>query len=111
MRDIFELAKTALSGATASDRIRIKFDEESKTIRIFDASGSALVRASSGLSEVLELSYTSAEHHPYWSILYHSAEICKTIIDSWDAEITNESIGELEWRIEEIKMALERAKH
>lgn len=110
-RDIFGAAREVLSKSAISENMKIRYDEEKKVIRIYAEGSSALDRASSGLSEVLELSYTTAEHHPYWAVLYHSAEICKSILDSWDVKLSKSNIEEMEWRIEEIKMALERAKH
>ena len=72
---------------------------------------SAPLLASSALTEALEIAYSTAEHHPYWAILYHSAEICKTVLDSWDEQISVAQSQEITWRSDEIKGAVERLAH
>ena len=88
---------------------KVNVDRNAGIIRIYDeGSAGNIKRASSGLAEVLELAYTSAEHHPYWAILYNAAEICKIALDKWDWEMTPDQLSEMSWRCDEIKMALER---
>jgi hypothetical protein len=67
-----------------------------------------LKKASSGLSDVLELSYTTAEHHPYWGMLYHATEISKMLLEKWDSELSKDNLSEISWRCDEIRMAQER---
>jgi pterin-4a-carbinolamine dehydratase len=67
-----------------------------------------LQRAISGLQEVSELAYATAEHHPYWGIVYHAVEVSKITLEKWNDELTNDELSELLWRIEEIKGMLER---
>jgi hypothetical protein len=88
--------------------IKVHVDREAGIIRIYSESSDHIKRASSGLAEVLELAYTTAEHHPYWAILYNATEICKTALDRWDSYMTPDQLSEMSWRCHEIKMALER---
>ena len=87
---------------------KISVDKDANLVRIYGEGSHHIKRASSGLGEVMELAYTTAEHHPYWSILYNAAEICKTILEKWESELTADQKSEMSWRCEEIKMALER---
>jgi hypothetical protein len=48
-----------------------------RIIKIYGQDTDILKRASSGLFDLLELSYSTAEHHPYWAILYNATEILK----------------------------------
>jgi hypothetical protein len=86
----------------------ISVDREAGIVRIYSEGSDYLKRASSGLAETLELAYTTAEHHPYWSILYNATEICKTVLDKWESDLTADQLSEMSWRCNEIKMALER---
>jgi hypothetical protein len=86
----------------------ISVDKEACIVRIYSEGSDYIKRASSGLAETLELAYTTAEHHPYWSILYNATEICKTVLDKWESDLTADQLSEMSWRCEEIKMALER---
>ena len=89
--------------------VTISIDKESGVIRICNQEDTTIVKkASSALSEVLELSYATSEHHPYWSILYHATEISKTILDEWDSNLSKDTISEMLWRADKIKMALEK---
>ncbi len=87
---------------------KVSVDKDARIVRIYGEGSHHIKRASSGLGEVMELAYTTAEHHPYWSILYNAAEICKAVLDKWDSELTADQISEMSWRSDEIKMALER---
>lgn len=87
---------------------KISVDKDANLVRIYGEGSNHIKRASSGLGEVMELAYTTAEHHPYWSILYNAAEICKTVLEKWESELTADQKSEMSWRCEEIKMALER---
>lgn len=88
---------------------RIAVDKEAGIVKIYSEKSDALAKASSGLSEVLELTYTTAEHHPYWGMLYHAAEISKMLLEKWDSDLSADNLSEVSWRCDEIKMALERA--
>lgn len=87
---------------------KISVDKDANMVRIYGEGSHHIKRASSGLGEVMELAYTTAEHHPYWSILYNAAEICMTVLEKWESELTADQKSEMSWRCEEIKMALER---
>ena len=88
--------------------VKISIDKESGVIRIYSQDTNIVKKASSALSEVLELSYATSEHHPYWSILYHATEISKTILDEWDSNLSKDAISEMLWRTDKIKVALEK---
>lgn len=110
---VLERVRPVLEELESSDKISTKIgvDKDSGIIRIYGEGSDYVKRASSGLEEVLELAYTTAEHHPYWAILYHAAEISKTALERWESELTADQISEMSWRCDEIKMALERLVH
>ncbi|HJU34701.1 MAG TPA: hypothetical protein VJ695_06245 [Nitrososphaera sp.] len=87
---------------------KISVDEDASIIRIYGEGSHYIKRATSGLGEVMELAYTTAEHHPYWTVIYNAAEICRTVLDRWESDLTPDQISEMSWRCDEIKMALER---
>jgi hypothetical protein len=86
----------------------ISIDKECGVIRICSQDTTIVKKASSALSEVLELSYATSEHHPYWSILYHATEISKTVLDEWDSNLSKDAISEMSWRADKIRVALEK---
>ena len=88
--------------------IKISVDKEAGLIKIYTEASDYIKRASSGLAETLELAYTTAEHHPYWSMLYNSTGICKTLLDKWESELSADELSEISWRCDEIKMVVER---
>jgi hypothetical protein len=111
MDRILERLKSILEELRQEDiAVKLNVDKEAGIIRIYNEGGDQIKRASSGLAETLELAYTTAEHHPYWSMLYNSTEICKTVLDKWESDLSTDQLSEISWRCEEIKMALERLR-
>ena len=88
--------------------IKIKFEKESGFIQIYTSNTSILNRAKFSLNEILELSYSTAEHHPYWNIIYNVSEIAKTTLDNWNENFSHDQIQEMLWRNDEIKNILTR---
>ena len=103
-----EVKKLAESLQKQGITIKVRSDDEAGMIRIYGESSDMLKRAISGLQEVSELAYTTAEHHPYWGIVYHAMEVSKITLEKWNDELTNDELSELLWRIEEVKSMLER---
>ena len=110
---VLERVKPLLKELESKDGISTKVgvDKEACIIRIYGEGSDYVQRASSGLEEMLELAYTTAEHHPYWAVLYHAAEISKTVLEKWESELTDDQMSEMSWRCDEIKMALDRLAH
>ena len=90
--------------------IKLEQDTDNDIIKIFGEKITALARAKNGLNDVTELAYTTAEHHPYWNILYNSSEIANTILEKWSDKISSEEIDEIQWAIKEISQTLEKIK-
>lgn len=90
--------------------IKIENDLDNDIIKIFGEKITALARAKNGLNDVTELAYTTAEHHPYWNLLYNSSEIANTILEKWKGKISKEDIDEIEWAIKELTQTIEKIK-
>jgi hypothetical protein len=106
---VAERIKSALSDLE-KDGITTKMgvDRDAGIVKIYTEKSDALKKASSGLAEMLELSYTTAEHHPYWGMLYHAAEISKILLEKWEDDLSADNKSEIGWRCDEIRSALER---
>ena len=72
-------------------------------VKIFGEKIDSVIRAKTGLDDVLELAYTTAEHHPYWAILYNCAEISKSMLEKWHDEISKDDLDEIKWHLKEIE--------
>lgn len=107
---IFDRINGVLDSESSGD-FRIKLDKKAGIIRIYGSSCTSTTLALSSITEALEIAYTAAEHHPYWAMLYHSAEICKSVLDSWDNELSQDQVEEISWRSDEIKGAADRLLH
>ena len=97
---LLELAKDYEEKNT---QIKIDYEKDSDLIKIFGENISSLARAKNGLEDVLELSYTTAEHHPFWNLLYHCSEISKTTLEKWTSNLTKDELDEINWSINELK--------
>ena len=83
--------------------MKLNSDPESDIIRIYGEKSSGLTLAKTGLEEIEELALTTAEHHPYWGLLYNGSQIIKIVLEKWNGEITEDEIKQILWYVEEIK--------
>jgi hypothetical protein len=90
--------------------IKIENDSENTIIKIFGEKITALSKAKNGINDVIELAYTTAEHHPYWNLLYNSSEIANTVLEKWNGKLSKEDTDEVKWAIKELSQALEKTK-
>ena len=105
--DLIELIKKHEQQNTA---FKIEKDFESNIIKIFGENITSLARAKNGLGDVAELSYATAEHHPYWNLLYHCSEIANTVLDRWKDKLSADELNEIEWELKELFHSLEKIK-
>lgn len=90
--------------------LKVQEDLEANIIRIFGENMDSLSLAKNGMEGVSELAYTTAEHHPYWALLYHCTQIGKLSLDKWKDELTKEELDEIEWSIDELKNTCKKLK-
>ena len=76
------------------------------SVKIFGEKMDSVTRAKLRVEDAAEVAYTTAEHHPYWAVLYNCAEITKTILEKWHDEITPEQLEEMKWNLKEIQNTL-----
>jgi len=84
-------------------QIKMQSDLDFDSVKIFGEKMDSVTRAKLGVDDAAELAYTTAEHHPYWGVLYNCTEITKTILEKWDDEITSEQMDEIKWNLKEIQ--------
>ena len=106
--DLLELAKKY---ETKNVPLKIEKDLENDIVKIFGEKITSLARAKNGLNDVTELSYTTAEHHPYWNLLYNSSEIATSILEKWTESLSDEDLSDVEWAIKELTQSLEKIKN
>jgi hypothetical protein len=96
---------------TKNTPLKVEPDLENDIIKIFGEKITSLARAKNGLNDVTELSYTTAEHHPYWNLLYNSSEIATNILEKWEDSLSDEDLSDIEWAIKELTQTLEKIKN
>ncbi len=88
--------------------LKVKHDADNRIIRMTGPEATPRARAASGLEDVAELAQSTAEHHPYWGLLYHSSEMAGEVLRSWDGELTADQVADIRWSIREIESVLDR---
>ena len=88
--------------------LRVKHDADNRIIRLTGPEATPRARAANGLEDVAELAQSTAEHHPYWGLLYHSSEVADAALRSWDAVLTASQAADIRWSIREIESILDR---
>ena len=88
--------------------LRVKHDADNRIIRLTGPEATPRARAINGLEDVAELAQSTAEHHPYWGLLYHSSEVADAALRSWDTALTASQAADIRWSIREIESILDR---
>lgn len=109
MKTISQEVKLLLDSVKAKGIItKLNVDEENGIVRIYLNNTNELKRAISAVSEILDLAYSTTEHHPYSLLLYHSTEILRSVLDSWGDTLTADGLSEIAWRVDEIRSNIDR---
>lgn len=90
--------------------LQIQKDPDSDIIQIFGENIDSTSKAKLGVDQTAELAYTTAEHHPFWALLYNCSQISKTTLEKWNDEFTKDELDEIEWSINELKNALTKIR-
>ena len=90
--------------------LKIESDLKNDVIKIFGQRITSLARAQNGLNDVTELAYTTAEHHPYWNLIYNCSEITNSVLEKWKGSLSEDDFSDIEWAIKEISQTLEKIK-
>jgi hypothetical protein len=91
--------------------LKVEEDAALNIIRIFGENADSVSRAKSGLEDVVELAYATAEHHPYWALLYNSSLISKAVLEKWSDDLTEEDLSEIRWMISELENSCNKLKN
>lgn len=90
--------------------LKIEKDLDNDIVKIFGEKITSLARAQNGLNDITELSYTTAEHHPYWNLIYNCSEITHSVLEKWKETLSEEDFSDIEWAIKELRETLEKIK-
>lgn len=108
VNDLLELIKTY---EAKNSQLKVERDSEFDIIKVFGNRFSSLARAKNGLADVAELSYTTAEHHPYWNLLYSCVQISQIVLEKWEDKLSKEDLGEIKWIIKELDETCQRLQN
>jgi len=106
-KSLLDLVKTFEEKNTM---LKVEKDLALNMVRIFGEGIDSVSRAKNGLEDVVELAYATAEHHPYWALLYNCSQISKSILEKWDDDLTKEDLDEIRWMISELENSCSKLK-
>ena len=106
-KDLLDLAKKYESQNVP---LKIEKDLENEIVKIFGDKITSLTRAKNGLGDVTELAYATAEHHPYWNLLYNCSEITSTVLEKWRDSIDGDDLSDIQWNLKEFQQSLDNIK-
>ena len=75
---------------------------------IMDTHDDPVSRAEKALYDIQELADSTAEHHPYWALLYNCSQISKSILEKWNDDLTEEDLSEIRWMISELENSCDK---
>jgi len=105
--DLIELASKFEKDNTP---LKIEKDPEFDIVKVFGENITALARAKNGLNDMSELAYATAEHHPYWNLIYNCSEIANTVLEKWKNNLSKKDADDIEWAIKELQQSLEKIR-
>jgi len=73
-----------------------------------DPNDDPVSRAERALYDIQELADSTAEHHPYWALLYNCSQISKSILEKWNDDLTEEDLSEIRWMISELENSCDK---
>ena len=76
-----------------------------------DPNDDPVSRAERALYDIQELADSTAEHHPYWVLLYNCSQISKSILEKWNDNLTEEDLNEIRWMISELENSCNKLKN
>ena len=76
-----------------------------------DTNDNPVSRAERALYDIQELADSTAEHHPYWALLYNCSKISEVILEKWNDDLTEEDLGEIRWMISELENSCKKLKN
>ncbi len=91
--------------------LKIENDLENDIVKIFGENITSLTRARNGLNDVAELAYATAEHHPYWNLLYNCSQIASSVLEKWKESLSADDLSDIDWAIKELNQSLEKIKN
>ena len=90
--------------------LKIEKDLENDALKIFGEKITSLERAKNGLNDVLELGYSTAEHHPYWKLLSSCSEITNTVLEKWNDSLDGDDVSDIHWHLKEFQQSFDNIK-
>ena len=106
-KSLLQLVKTFEEKNTL---LKVEEDDALNIIRIFGENADSVSRAKNGLEDVVELAYATAEHHPYWALLYNSSLISKSVLEKWNEDMSEEDFSEIQWMVSELQNSCDKLK-
>ena len=76
-----------------------------------DTNDNPVSRAERALYDIQELADSTAEHHPYWALLYNCSHISKLILEKLNDDLTEEDLSEIRWMISELENSYKNLKN
>jgi len=76
-----------------------------------DPNDDPVSRAERALYDIQEIADSTAEHHPYWVLLYNCSQISKSILEKWNDDLTEEDLSEIRWMISELENSYDKLKN
>ena len=106
-KSLLQLVKTFEEKNTL---LKVEEDNALNIIRIFGQNADSVSRAKNGLEDAVELAYATAEHHPYWALLYNSSLISKSVLEKWNEDMSEEDFSEIQWMVSELQNSCDKLK-
>ena len=93
----FEALADLIEEAARSSNLAVRTARSTGSISVAGPGSTPLLRARAALEELDALALETAEHHPYWEILWACCQVSRAVLEGWDSGITREDAEQARW--------------
>ena len=110
-REIYcDLLDTVRRHSERGLQLKVRHNEKNEIIHITGIGATQVAMASDGLEDMLELAQVTAEHHPYWGLLYHLSDVADSILREWNGALSADQIDNIMWSLREMNSMIEKIR-
>lgn len=93
----FESLADFIEEMARSSNLAVRTVRSPGSVSVVGSDSTPLIRARAALEDLDALALETAEHHPYWHVLWACCQVSRTILEGWDSGITREDAEQARW--------------
>lgn len=93
----FEALADLIEEVARSSDLAVRTARSPGSVSVSGPDSTPLLRARAALEELDALALETAEHHPYWHVLWACCQVLSAVLEGWDSGMTREDAEQARW--------------